>query len=129
MLFARAILEGKPIQVFNHGDMERDFTYIDDIVEGTLRVLDLPPVATPPYALFNIGNHQPVRLLDYIAALERAFGRPAKKELRPMQPGDIRATCADTRALAAAVGFAPATPLDEGLARFARWYQDYYRQT
>jgi UDP-glucuronate 4-epimerase len=129
MLFARAILEGKPIQVFNHGDMERDFTYIDDIVEGTLRVLDQPPAVTPPYALFNIGNHQPVRLLDYIAALERAFGRQAIKELRPMQPGDIRATCADTRALAGAVGFAPSTSLDDGLARFARWYQDYYRQT
>jgi UDP-glucuronate 4-epimerase len=128
MLFAHAILEGKPIQVFNHGDMERDFTYIDDVVEGTLRVLDRPSAATPPYALFNIGNHQPVRLLDYIAALERAFGRPAITELRPMQPGDIRATCADTSALAAAVGFAPSTPLDEGLARFARWYQDYYRQ-
>jgi len=128
MLFARAITRGESIQVFNHGDMARDFTYIDDIVEGTLRVLDLPPVATPPYALFNIGNHQPVRLLDYIAALERAFGRQAIKELRPMQPGDIRATCADTRALAAAVGFAPSTSLDDGLARFARWYQDYYRQ-
>ncbi len=119
MLFARAILEGKPIQVFNHGDMERDFTYIDDMVEGTLRVLDQPPAATPPYALFNIGNHQPVRLLDYIAALERAFGRQAIKEMRPMQPGDIKATYADTRALAKAVGFAPSTPLDEGLARFA----------
>jgi len=128
MLFARAILEGKPIQVFNHGDMERDFTFVDDVVEGTLRVLDRPPAATPPYALFNIGNHQPVRLLDYIAALERAFGRPAIKELRPMQPGDIRATCADTGALAAAVGFTPSTSLDDGLARFARWYQDYYRQ-
>jgi len=128
MLFAKAIVEGKPIQVFNHGDMQRDFTYIDDVVEGTLRVLDRPPAATPPYALFNIGNHQPVPLLDYIAALERAFGRQAKKEMRPMQPGDIRATFADTRALAQAVGFAPSTPLAQGLARFAEWYQDYYRQ-
>ena len=128
MLFAKAIVEGKPIQVFNHGDMQRDFTYIDDVVEGTLRVLDRPPAATPPYALFNIGNHQPVPLLDYIAALERAFGRQAKKEMRPMQPGDIRATYADTRALAQAVGFAPSTPLAQGLARFAEWYQDYYRQ-
>ena len=128
MLFARAILEGKPIQVFNHGDMERDFTFVDDVVEGTLRVLDRPSAATPPYALFNIGNHQPVPLLDYIAALERALGRQANKEMRPMQPGDIRATCADTGALAAAVGFTPSTSLDDGLARFARWYQDYYRQ-
>ena len=128
MLFAKAILEGKPIQVFNHGDMQRDFTYIDDVVEGTLRVLDQPPTGTPPYALFNIGNHQPVPLLDYIAALERAFGRQAKKEMRPMQPGDIRATFADTRALAQAVGFAPSTPLAQGLARFAEWYQAYYRQ-
>jgi UDP-glucuronate 4-epimerase len=128
MLFAKAIVEGKPIQVFNHGDMQRDFTYIDDVVEGTLRVLDQPPTGTPPYALFNIGNHQPVPLLDYIAALERAFGRQANKEMRPMQPGDIRATFADTRALAQAVGFAPFTPLAQGLARFAEWYQDYYRQ-
>ena len=128
MLFAKAIVEGKPIQVFNHGDMQHDFTYIDDVVEGTLRVLDRPPAATPPYALFNIGNHQPVPLLDYIAALERAFGRQAKKEMRPMQPGDIRATFADTRALAQAVGFAPSTPLAQGLARFAEWYQAYYRQ-
>ena len=128
MLFAKAIVEGKPIQVFNHGDMQRDFTYIDDVVEGTLRVLDQPPTGTPPYALFNIGNHQPVPLLDYIAALERALGRQATKEMRPMQPGDIRATFADTRALAQAVGFAPSTPLAQGLARFAEWYQDYYRQ-
>jgi UDP-glucuronate 4-epimerase len=127
MLFARAITEGKPIQVFNHGDMQRDFTYIDDVVEGTLRVLDRPPSGTPPYRLFNIGNHQPVPLLEYIAALERAFGRQAHKELRPMQPGDIKATCADTRALAEAVGFAPSTPLEQGLARFAAWYKSYYR--
>jgi UDP-glucuronate 4-epimerase len=128
MLFAQAIVQGKPIQVFNHGDMQRDFTYIDDVVEGTLRVLDRPPAATPPYALFNIGNHQPVRLLDYIAALERAFGKQARQEMRPMQPGDVKATYADTRALAQAVGFAPSTPLEQGLARFAEWYKDYYRQ-
>jgi UDP-glucuronate 4-epimerase len=127
MLFARAITQGESIQVFNHGDMQRDFTYIDDVVEGTLRVLDRPPAATPPYALFNIGNHQSVPLLDYIAALERAFGRQAKKELRPMQPGDIKATYADTRALAAAVDFAPSTPLEQGLARFADWYRSYYK--
>jgi UDP-glucuronate 4-epimerase len=128
MLFADALMQGRPIQVYNHGDMQRDFTYIDDVVEGTLRVLDRPPSGTPPYRLFNIGNHQPVPLLDYIAALERAFGRQAKKEMRPMQPGDIRATFADTRALAQAVGFAPSTPLAQGLACFADWYKDYYRQ-
>ena len=124
MLFARAITQGESIHVFNHGDMQRDFTYVDDIVAGTLRVLDRPA----PYAIYNIGNHQPVPLLDYIAALERALGRQANKEMRPMQPGDIRATFADTRALAQAVGFAPSTPLAQGLARFAEWYQDYYRQ-
>jgi UDP-glucuronate 4-epimerase len=121
-LFAQAIMQGKPIQVFNHGDMQRDFTYIDDIVEGTLRVLDRPT----RYAVYNIGNHQPVGLLDYIAALERAFGKKAKLEMKPMQPGDVKATYADTAALRAAVGFAPSTPLDTGLARFAEWFRDYY---
>jgi UDP-glucuronate 4-epimerase len=108
--------------VFNHGDMQRDFTYIDDIVEGTLRVLDRPA----PYAIFNIGNHQPVALLDYIAALERALGKEARLEMKPMQPGDVKSTYADTSALRAAVGFAPSTPLDTGLARFAAWFKQYY---
>ena len=121
-LFAQALVQGKPIQVFNHGDMQRDFTYVDDIVEGTLRVLDKPA----RYAVYNIGNHQPVGLLDYIAALERAFGREAKLEMKPMQPGDVKATYADTSALRAAVGFAPSTPLDVGLARFAQWFKSYY---
>jgi UDP-glucuronate 4-epimerase len=123
VLFAQAIMQGKPIEVFNHGDMERDFTYIDDIVEGTLRVLDRPA----RYAVYNIGNHQPVRLLDYVAALERALGRKAKLEMKPMQPGDVKATYADTSALRAAVGFAPSTPLETGLARFAEWFKGYYR--
>jgi UDP-glucuronate 4-epimerase len=127
MLFARAILEGKPIQVFNHGDMRRDFTYIDDAVEATLLVLDRPPTGTPPWRVLNVGNHQPVALLDYIGALEHAFGNKAIKELRPMQPGDVPATYADTRALEALTGFAPATPLKEGLARFADWFRSYYR--
>jgi len=122
-LFARAIVDGKPIQVFNNGDMQRDFTYIDDIVEGTLRVLDKPA----PYAIYNIGNHAPVALLDYIAALERAFGKKAKLEMKPMQPGDVKATYADTTALRNAIGFAPSTPLDSGLARFAEWFRSYYR--
>ena len=121
-LFASAIMEGRPIQVFNHGDMQRDFTYVDDIVEGTLRVLDKPA----RYAVFNIGNHTPVRLLDYIATLERALGRKAELEMKPMQPGDVKATYADTSALAKHVGFAPATPLEVGLARFAAWFRQYH---
>ena len=123
MIFARAIMEGRPIPVFNHGDMSRDFTYIDDIVEGTLRVLDKPA----RYAIYNIGNHQPVKLLNYIATLERALGKKAKLDLQPMQPGDVKATYADTTALAKAVGFAPSTPLETGLARLAEWFKSYYR--
>ena len=126
MLFAHAILRGKPIRIFNQGDMQRDFTYIDDIVEGTLRVLARPPVETPPFALYNIGNHQPVALLDYVAALEAALGRTAIREFAPMQPGDIRATYADTERLARAVGFSPSTPLADGLAKFAAWFKEYY---
>ncbi len=121
-LFAAAIMEGRPIPVFNHGDMQRDFTYVDDIAEGTLRVLDKPS----RYAVFNIGNHTPVKLTDYIALLERALGRKAQIELKPMQPGDVKATYADTAALAKHVGFAPATPLEVGLQRFADWFKAYY---
>jgi UDP-glucuronate 4-epimerase len=120
-LFAQAILEGKPISVFNHGDMQRDFTYVDDIVEGTLRVLDKPS----RYAIYNIGNHTPVKLMDYIATLERALGKKAKLEMKPMQPGDVKATYADTAALAKAVGFAPSTPLEVGIGRFAEWFKSY----
>ena len=120
-LFASAIMEGRPIQVFNHGDMQRDFTYVDDIVEGTLRVLDKPS----RYAVFNIGNHTPVPLMDYIATLERALGRKAKLEMKPMQPGDVKATYADTTALAKHVGFAPATPLEVGIGRFAEWFRSW----
>jgi UDP-glucuronate 4-epimerase len=122
MLFASAIRAGKPIQVFNHGDMQRDFTYVDDIVEGTLRVLDRPT----RYAIYNIGNYQPVELLDYIAALERVLGKKARLEMKPMQPGDVKSTYADTSALRAAVGFAPSTPLETGLARFAEWFNAYH---
>ena len=123
MLFSRAILEGKPISVFNHGDMQRDFTYVDDIVEGTLRVLDRPA----GYKIYNIGNHQPVALLDYIRTLEAALGKKAKLVMKPMQAGDVKATYADTALLRAAVGFAPSTPLATGLARFAEWLKPYYR--
>jgi UDP-glucuronate 4-epimerase len=122
MLFANAILDDKPIPVFNHGDMQRDFTYVDDIVEGTLRVLERPQ----RYAIYNIGNHQPVGLLDYIAELEHALGKKARLEMKPMQPGDVKATYADTTALARAVGFAPSTTLEQGLQRFADWFRQYY---
>jgi UDP-glucuronate 4-epimerase len=127
VLFAQAIMQGKPLQVFNHGDMQRDFTYVDDIAEGTLRVLDSPAPPASRYAVYNIGNHRPVKLLDYIAALERALGRKARLEMLPMQPGDVQATYADTRALDKAVGFAPSTPLEAGLARFAEWFKQYYK--
>ena len=126
VLFAQAIMQGQPIRVFNHGDMQRDFTYVDDVVEGTLRVLGQAPTGAPPYALFNIGNHRPIALLDYIAALETALGRKALKELAPMQPGDVQATYADTERLAQATGFAPSTPLEAGLAKFAAWFKRYY---
>ena len=122
VLFAKAIMAGHAISVFNHGDMQRDFTYVDDIVEGTLRVLDRPA----PYAIYNIGNHAPVRLTDYIAALERALGKKARLKMAPLQPGDVKETYADTTALRRAVGFAPSTPLDEGLATFAAWFKSYY---
>ena len=129
-LFTRAILAGEPIQVFNHGDMRRDFTYIDDITEGVLRVLDKP--ATPPsagaapYRVFNIGNSEPVQLLDFIACIERALGKTATKQLLPMQAGDVPATYASTQALQDWVGFAPSTPLAQGIERFVHWYRSYY---
>jgi len=139
MLFARAILAGEPIRVFNGGQMRRDFTYIDDIVEGVLRCLDKPamadeafdPLAPNPataavaHRLFNIGNAQPVELLRFIEVLEHALGREAIKQFEPMQPGDVVATAADTAALEAWVGFRPSTPLEEGLERFAAWVQTY----
>ena len=129
-LFTRAILAGEAISVFNHGDMKRDFTYIDDIVEGVLRVLDRP--ATPlgtgsaPYRVFNIGNSEPVQLLDFIGCIERVFGQSATKRLLPMQPGDVPATYASTQSLQDWVGFAPSTPLEEGIGHFVRWYREYY---
>ena len=128
MLFARAILEGTPIKVFNHGRMRRDFTFVDDIVQGVVRVLDRPPAGNggTPYAIYNIGNHEAVALDDFIATLERLLGRTARRELLPMQPGDVEATYASTDALRAATGFAPSTPLAVGLARFVDWYRAYY---
>jgi UDP-glucuronate 4-epimerase len=139
MLFARAILAGEPIRVFNQGQMRRDFTFIDDIVEGVIRCLDKPATPNPdfdaaapdpatswaPHRLFNLGNAQPEQLLDFIALLERALGREAIRQLEPMQPGDVEATAADTRALEAWVGFRPSTPLALGVERFAAWYGKY----
>ncbi len=139
--FTRAMLAGEPIDIYGHGQLVRDFTYIDDIVEGVLRVLDKP--ATPdatydpaaphpgtssaPYRIFNIGNSSPTVLMDYVAALESALGITARKNMLPIQPGDMHSTAADTSALAAWVGFTPATPVQEGVARFVDWYKDFYQ--
>lgn len=141
-LFASAILEGRAIDVFNHGKMQRDFTYIDDIVEGIVRVLDKIAIADPafdnahpdsassyaPYRLYNIGNHEPVMLMDFIETIEQAIGKTAEKNFLPMQDGDVVATYADTESLQQAIDFAPRTPLKEGIAKFIAWYREYYRQ-
>jgi UDP-glucuronate 4-epimerase len=138
-LFARAMLEGRPIDVFNHGKMRRDFTYIDDIAEGVMRVLDRPPQADPgfdkqvpdpatswaPYRVFNIGNHQPVELMAYIEALEQALGKTAMKNFLPLQDGDVPATYADTSELNRVTDFSPATPVTDGVRRFVDWYRSY----
>ena len=140
-LFTRAILEGRPIDVFNHGNMVRDFTYIDDIVEGVICVLDRPAevnsafdparpdpgTSNAPYRVFNIGNSQPTPLNDYIEALEEALGKKAQRNLLPMQPGDVQATSADTTELDNWVGFKPNTPVKEGVKRFVEWYREYYK--
>lgn len=139
-LFARAILAGKPIDVFNHGRMQRDFTYIDDIVEGIIRTLDHtatpnsnwssdrpdPATSRAPYRIYNIGNNNPVELLYLIETLERELGRPAIRNLLPMQPGDVPATYADVEDLVRDVGFKPSTSIEEGVRRFAAWYRSYY---
>ena len=139
MLFARAILAGEPIKVFNHGKMQRDFTYIDDIVEGVLRCCDKPATANPdfdslhpdpataaaPHRLFNIGNSQPTELMRFITVMEKAFGREAVKDFQPMQPGDVVATAAETEALERWVGFRPSTSIETGVNNFARWYWTY----
>jgi len=141
ILFARAILAGKPIQIFNHGNMQRDFTYIDDIVEGVLRVLDQPAQANPdwsgkhpdpasskaPWRIYNIGNASPVALMTFIEAIEAALGMTAEKNFMPMQPGDVPVTSADVQALMDDVGFRPDTPLQDGVQRFVDWYREYYR--
>jgi UDP-glucuronate 4-epimerase len=129
-LFTEAILQGKPIKVFNHGQMQRDFTYIDDIVEGVVRVMQHLPTGEhgqPPYALFNIGNHNPVTLMDFIHSIEAACARTAVKEYYPMQDGDVPITYADTSRLRAAVGFSPDTPLQTGMQAFVDWYRTYHQ--
>ena len=139
--FTRGILAGEAIPVFNRGEMIRDFTYVDDIVEGVVRVTDIPAAPDPafraddpnpatssaPWRLYNIGNREPVALMRYIRALEAALGKEAKLELLPLQAGDVLATQADTGALEAVTGFRPGTPVEEGVRRFAEWYRSYYR--
>jgi UDP-glucuronate 4-epimerase len=139
-LFTSAILEGRSIDVFNHGQMQRDFTYIDDIAEGTVRVLDRiaqpnpgydsqhpdPASSHAPYRVYNIGNHTPVALMEFIGTIEQALGQQAQKNFLPMQPGDVVATYADVSDLQRDVGFEPATPLAEGIGRWVHWYRQYH---
>ncbi len=140
-LFTKAILEGKPIEVFNFGRMKRDFTYIDDIIEGIVRVMDKMPEPNPhwsgekpdpgsslaPYKVYNIGNHQPVELLNFIEALENCLGKKAEKKFLPMQPGDVPATFADVNDLMQDTGFKPNTSIEEGIKKFVAWYRSYYK--
>jgi len=127
MLFARAILAGEPVRVFNHGEMWRDFTYIDDIVDGVLRALDRPAVGAPPHAVYNLGNHRCEKLTDYIAAFESAIGAKAQLRLEPMQPGDVPRTYADIESSRRDLGYEPRTPISVGIPKFIAWYRDYYR--
>ena len=140
-LFTKAILEDKPIDVYNYGNMKRDFTYIDDIVEGVVRVIDNPPKGNDnwsgknpdpssskaPYKIYNIGNNNPVKLMDFIEAIEKAIGKEAKKNLLPIQPGDVPATWADVSDLIEDLGYKPATPIEEGVEKFVKWYREFYR--
>jgi UDP-glucuronate 4-epimerase len=139
-LFTKAILNDEPIKVFNYGKMARDFTYIDDIIEGVVRVIPNPPKGDPdfdksnpnpasshaPYKVYNIGNGQPVQLMEFIETLEKHLGRIAKKEFLPLQPGDVPKTYADVTDLVRDVGFRPSTSVDEGIRRFVDWYRGYY---
>ena len=140
-LFTRAILAGEPIDVFNHGKMRRDFTYIDDIVEGIVRIMERPPEPDPswtgdapdpgtsyaPYRIYNIGNNSPVELMRYIEVIEECLGKKAEKHFMPLQPGDVPATFADIDDLSRDFGFHPCTSIEEGIARFVKWYREYYR--
>lgn len=126
LLFSRAVLAGRPIEVFNHGRMRRDFTFIDDIVAGVVGALDHPSREDPPHRVFNLGNHTPVELERFIAVIERAAGKPAQKIYREMQPGDMIETMADTSRAKAAFGFEPATSIEEGLPKVVAWCRDYF---
>jgi UDP-glucuronate 4-epimerase len=140
-IFAKAILGGTPLKLFNHGNMRRDFTYIDDVSEAIVRLVDRPPQANPewssekpdpatssaPWKIYNIGNNNAEELMHVVSLLEKEFGRTATKEMLPMQPGDVPATYADIEDLAREIGFRPATTIEDGVARFAKWYRDYHR--
>ncbi|MGB7484858.1 MAG: NAD-dependent epimerase [Phormidesmis sp.] len=138
--FVDAIAQNRPIDVYNHGQMKRDFTYIDDVVEGIIRVMKKPQTkvtpaeaeaqgreTTAPYKIYNIGNHSPVTLMDFIATIEQALGKTARKNMMPMQPGDVPATYADVQSLMDDVGFKPKTPLSVGIQKFVDWYREYYK--
>jgi len=139
-LFAKGIVDGTPIKLFNHGNMRRDFTYIDDVSEAVVRLMDRPPQGNPnwsgqkpdpatsaaPWKIYNVGNNNPEELMHVVSLLEKEFGRLAVKEMLPMQPGDVPATYADIEDLARAIGFRPATTIENGVARFAKWYRDYH---
>jgi len=139
-LFTKAILEGKPIDVFNYGEMRRDFTYVDDIVEGVIRVIDNPPIGNPewsgknpdpgsskgPYKIYNIGNNNPVKLMDFIEAIENALGKKAEKNMLPIQPGDVPATYADVTDLIEDLGYKPTTSIEEGIGKFVEWYLEFF---
>jgi len=141
-IFAKAIVEGRPIRLFNHGNMRRDFTYVDDVVEAIMRLIDRPPQGNPawsgdnpdpsssaaPWKIYNIGNNRPEELMHVVAVLEKEFGRSAIKEMLPMQPGDVPATYADIEDLARDVGFRPATTIEDGIARFSKWFRGYHEQ-
>jgi UDP-glucuronate 4-epimerase len=140
-LFTKAIVAGEPIKLFNHGKMRRDFTYVDDIVESVVRMVDRAPGAnanwsgdapdpgssTAPWRVYNIGNNNPVEVVDVVGLLEQALGKKAKRELVPMQPGDVPATYADVDDLMREIGFKPSTPIADGVARFVDWYRAYHR--
>jgi UDP-glucuronate 4-epimerase len=127
-LVARAISEGTPVRLFNHGRNLRDFTYVDDIVDGVVKVLLYPPAQTPqpPYRIFNLGHHRPVETILFVRMLEQLLGKTATTELLPPQPGDMLETCADLTRIQAEIGYAPKVPLETGLARFVDWYRGYY---
>jgi UDP-glucuronate 4-epimerase len=140
-IFAKAIVEGRPIRLFNHGNMQRDFTYVDDVVEAIVRLVDRPPQGNPswsgadpdpassvaPWKIYNIGNNCPEELMHVVAVLEREFGRPAIKEMLPMQPGDVPATYADIEDLERDIGFKPSTTIEDGIARFSKWFREYHK--